>query len=201
MRCMVNSEGALVVRKLCSTLVAYFIQFSTSWSNCVKHIMYCMCVNEALPYDQLSAAPETSLLIQNVSNEKAVAIFWFAATLVDEIGKMDSNNMKQFSFTHLAWVVSTCWHPSRHKFHRLIKPNVEDIAPLIARYISDDAADVNVREEALKCFQVHPNAQFRVYYANLIVMCLLFASCIRWWWDHSRTTPQIDTVGFRRLSR
>lgn len=55
-----------------------------------------MCTNEALPYDQLSAAPETSVLVQNISNERAVAVFWFASTLVDEIGKMDSNNMKQF---------------------------------------------------------------------------------------------------------
>ena len=58
--------------------------------------MYCMCVNEALPYNQLSAAPEISILVQNISNERAVAVFWFAATLVDEIGKMDSNNMKQY---------------------------------------------------------------------------------------------------------
>jgi hypothetical protein len=93
---MVNSEGGLVVKKLCSTLVAYFIQFSTSWVDCVKHIMYCMCVNEALPYDQLSAAPEISILVQNISYEEAVAVFWFASTLVDEVVKMDSNNMKQF---------------------------------------------------------------------------------------------------------
>ncbi len=94
---MIGSEGALVVRKLCSTLVVYFIQFSTSWADCVKHIMYCMCANEAIPYDQLSAAPETPVLVQSISNERAMAVFWFAATLVDEVGKMDSNNMKQFS--------------------------------------------------------------------------------------------------------
>ncbi|CZR59294.1 related to KAP122 Member of the karyopherin-beta family, nuclear import [Phialocephala subalpina] len=151
-RCMVNSEGGLVVKKLCSTLVAYFIQFSTSWVDCVKHIMYCMCVNEALPYDQLSAAPESSILVQNISNERAVAVFWFASTLVDEVGKMDSNNMKQYNF------------------HRLVKPNVEEIAPLISRYISDITADVKVRQEALKCFQSCVSYSHRAFVDSEIIL-------------------------------
>jgi hypothetical protein len=96
-RCMEISEGALVVRKLCSTLVAYFLQFSTSWERCIKHLMYCLCTNEALPYNSLDDAPDTATLIQNLSDAKAVAIFWIATTLVEEVGKTDSNSMKQLS--------------------------------------------------------------------------------------------------------
>ena len=94
-RCLDSGEGALVVRKLCSTLVAYFLQFSVSWSRCVKHVMYCLCVGQPTPYEALDEAPESTLLIRNISNEKAVVIFWFAATLVEEVGKTDSNSMKQ----------------------------------------------------------------------------------------------------------
>jgi hypothetical protein len=39
--------------------------------------------------------------VQNISEDQAVAIFWFAATLVEEVGKTDSNSMKQLSL--LVW--------------------------------------------------------------------------------------------------
>ena len=104
-QCMATSEGPLVLRKLCSTLVAYFMQFSMSWSRCIKHIMYCICTNQAHPYSSLEEAPDTTILVQNISEDQAVAIFWFAATLVEEVGKTDSNSMKQLSllvlFLHL----------------------------------------------------------------------------------------------------
>jgi hypothetical protein len=96
-RCLENGEGALVVRKLCSTLVAYFLQFSMSWTRCVRHLLYCFCKNQAVPYHSLAEAPDTPILIENLSGEKAIVIFWFAATLVDEVGKTDSSSMKQLS--------------------------------------------------------------------------------------------------------
>jgi hypothetical protein len=94
---MERSEGALVVRKLCSALVAYFLQFSTSWTNCVKHLICCLYSDKAVPYSALDEAPDVAVLLQTLSNPKAVAIFWFAATLVEEVGKTDSNSMKQLS--------------------------------------------------------------------------------------------------------
>jgi hypothetical protein len=92
---LAKGEGHLVVRKLCSTLVAYFLQFSMSWTRCIKHLMYCLCINEVVPLSALDEAPETTVLVQNISNEKAVALLWFATSLVEEVGKSDSNSMKQ----------------------------------------------------------------------------------------------------------
>ena len=94
-RCLENGEGALVVRKLCSTLVTYFLQFSTSWTRCIRHLLYCFFKHEAVPYQALAEAPDTPILIENLPHDKAIVIFWFAETLVDEIGKTDSNAMKQ----------------------------------------------------------------------------------------------------------
>jgi hypothetical protein len=96
LRCLESGEGNVVTRKMCSALVAYFLQFSDSWSRCVKHIMYCLCIGQAAPYDSLDGAPETAILLQNISSEKAVLLCWFAATLVEEVGKMDSTSMKQY---------------------------------------------------------------------------------------------------------
>lgn len=86
-----------MVRKLCSALVTYFLQFSTSWQNCVKHLICCLYSGKALPYSALDEAPEIAVLVQGLSDSKAVAIFWFAAILVEEVGKTDSSSMKQLS--------------------------------------------------------------------------------------------------------
>jgi hypothetical protein len=54
-----------------------------------------------VPYSALENAPETSILIQNLPNAKTVAVFWFAATLVEEVGRTDSQSMKQLSLSYI----------------------------------------------------------------------------------------------------
>jgi hypothetical protein len=41
--------------------------------------------------------PETSQLIENITDEKATIVLWFASNLVEEVGKTDSSSMKQLS--------------------------------------------------------------------------------------------------------
>jgi hypothetical protein len=95
-RCVDTSEGSLVMRKLCSTLVAYFMQFSTSWTKCIKHLMYCLCITAPVPFDDPpSGAPTTAVLVHELSDDKAIPILWFASSLVEEVGKTDSSLMKQ----------------------------------------------------------------------------------------------------------
>jgi len=91
-----RNEGALVVRKLCSTLVAYFLQFSSQWTRCLRHLTYCLSKDQAVRYSEVvDSMADTSTLIDNLPTLKAVAIFWFSGGLVEEVGKMDSNSMKQ----------------------------------------------------------------------------------------------------------
>ena len=95
-RSLENGEGALVIRKLCSTLAAYFLQFSASWNRCVKHLLYCLYAEQVSPYGVLDGAPDTSVLVRSISSEKAIIVFWFISTLVEDVGKMDSTSMKQW---------------------------------------------------------------------------------------------------------
>jgi hypothetical protein len=60
-------------------------------------LLYCFSKNKAVPYESLAEAPDTSVIIESLSHGHAVLIFWFAATLVDEVGKTDSSAMKQLS--------------------------------------------------------------------------------------------------------
>ena len=91
------------MRKLCSTLVVYFLQFSDSWTRCVKHLMCCLSDGHATFYSAVEEAAETSQLIENISDEKATIILWFASSLVEEVGKTDSSSMKQLSLSHTPW--------------------------------------------------------------------------------------------------
>jgi hypothetical protein len=50
-----------------------------------------------VPYESLGEAADTPLLIENLEHDKAIVVFWFAATLVEEVGKTDPSSMKQLS--------------------------------------------------------------------------------------------------------
>jgi hypothetical protein len=58
-------------------------------------------MRSAIPYDALHEAPDMQTMIRELPDQKAVAIFWFASTLVEEVGKTDSNSMKQYNFFFL----------------------------------------------------------------------------------------------------
>jgi hypothetical protein len=89
------------MRKLCSTLVVYFLQFSESWSRSVKHLLCCLSAGHVTPYCTIEEMPETSQLIESITDEKATIVLWFASNLVEEVGKTDSSSMKQLSLYNL----------------------------------------------------------------------------------------------------
>ncbi|PQE11950.1 importin 13 protein [Rutstroemia sp. NJR-2017a BVV2] len=144
-RSLSSGSGPLVIRKLCTTLVTYFLHFSSSWARCIPHLIYCLCLGEAVPYRKLEDAPSTAVLSQNLTDDKSLAVLWFAATLVEEVGKTDRNSMKQ------------------HKFHEVVVQNVDDVVTLMARgIVSSPATHVNskIRQESMKCFQPLPPPAF-----------------------------------------
>jgi len=120
--------------------------------------MYCLCVKTPVPYaDSLPGAPETAVLVNELSNDKAVAILWFASSLVEEIGKTDSSLMKQLSASTRPYRYRTDSLSSRNKFHRSVVPNVDDIVPLLSKYLINtkpDSKERKARQESMRCLQV-----------------------------------------------
>ena len=45
--------------------------------------------------EAIQDAPETSLLVSRLSQEKLSAALWFSTTLAEEVEKVDGNNIKQ----------------------------------------------------------------------------------------------------------
>jgi hypothetical protein len=94
-RCLDEHASPLVIRKLCSALVVYFLHFSSSWTRCVQHIIYSLCTSESIPARAHEQAPSISVLVRKLPAGKALAALWFSTTLADEVGKTDANHIKQ----------------------------------------------------------------------------------------------------------
>jgi len=64
--------------------------------------MCCLSDSHVTFYSAVEEAPETSQLIENISDEEATVVLWFASSLVEEVGKTDSSSMKQLSLSYTA---------------------------------------------------------------------------------------------------
>ena len=85
-------EGPLVLRKLCSTLVAYFLRPSVSWDHCVRHVICCMRFGDIISRDNLSSMPPTGDMLSHLDALKIKTVLWFAAALVEEVGKTNPDS-------------------------------------------------------------------------------------------------------------
>jgi hypothetical protein len=97
-----DGSSALVVRKLCSALATYFIHFPHLWSHCILHLLYCLHGSRAIPVEDVDEAQHPEAIDQHTSYvlasemplTKVQAVIWFAANLVEDVGKTDMNSTR-----------------------------------------------------------------------------------------------------------
>ena len=94
MRSLADGSGPVVIRKLCSALVTFFIHFSQYWPNCVQHLVYCLDIGRAVPVDDANDATPTAEIIRSLEESKLLAALWFAASFVEDVGKTEMNSQK-----------------------------------------------------------------------------------------------------------
>ncbi|KAI9721539.1 MAG: hypothetical protein M1812_002301 [Candelaria pacifica] len=94
-RLVSQSEGSLVVRKLCSGLVSYFLRPNATWERCIRHVMCSFAGKEAVAVNSLDNFPATLELAAQLSKPQTTATLWFSATLVEEVGKTDPDSIKK----------------------------------------------------------------------------------------------------------
>ena len=80
-------DRPIVIRKLCSALVAYFLKPSTSWKRCLRHLLSCFAAGKVVGSDDLVQFPSTHELLSQVSTLQLKTTLWFATALVEEVGK------------------------------------------------------------------------------------------------------------------
>lgn len=85
----------LVIRKLCSTLVVFFIRFPDYWDDCIRHIICSLCFGRFVSAAELPQLPPSEILLEVAEPRMKITALWFSAVLVEEVGKVDSRNVKK----------------------------------------------------------------------------------------------------------
>lgn len=89
---------ALVIKKICSTLVVFFIRFSGSWPNCIRHLVCCLAAGRAGRAEEFAGMPTSTHLLKQLDAQGKLALLWFTANLVEEVGKVDTKNINNHHF-------------------------------------------------------------------------------------------------------
>ncbi|KKY36405.1 putative importin 13 [Diaporthe ampelina] len=134
-RSLADGSGALVIRKLASALVTFFIHFPRLWPGCVHHLLYCFDAGRAVPRDEAKNAP-TSALLANLDETRLMAAIWFITVFVEEIAKTEMKSQKYLAV------------------HESLAQNSEDVTALLACGLSNTSpSGIRIREETIKCLQ------------------------------------------------
>ncbi|KAI4254377.1 MAG: hypothetical protein LQ352_003137 [Teloschistes flavicans] len=135
-------ETTLVIKKLCSALVAYFLRPSVAWNRCLLHVICCLSEGGAVSYDQLVATSnkDSTLNISALGKKKLLTALWFATTLIEEVSKTNPFSIKT--------------SVSRRKYHGRVMSNMDDLVQLLLLALEiKPQQDREVAEEGMKCFK------------------------------------------------
>lgn len=90
---LVNQGDAnMVLKKMCSTLTTYFIRSPTLWYNPLLDLAVSFQQGDAKYEATLDdAAKSVSDILPSLTPQQMVVLMWFAATLAEDVSKVDSN--------------------------------------------------------------------------------------------------------------
>ncbi|KAF3283873.1 hypothetical protein TWF970_001044 [Orbilia oligospora] len=131
-------------RKICVTLVNYYIRFPSLWTYCIRHLICRFAgVTSGVQQEGLHNLPPTSTLLATFSNLSKTVIVGFTRTLIEEVGKIESRNSKG------------------HKYFEGMNLNTPDAASVVMTVLMEPGSplsqlsveQVTLVEEALRCYQ------------------------------------------------
>ncbi|KAF6822298.1 importin 13 [Colletotrichum plurivorum] len=131
-----DGSGSIVIRKLCSALVTFFLCFPARWELCVRHLCCCLAEGGPLAQDDIAANINLSTVLETLHQRKLQAALWFSAALVDEVVKVEMNSAKHLGL-----------------FESLLK-NVPDTLSLMSHGFSGDShVQQHIRRDSISCLQ------------------------------------------------
>lgn len=82
-----QGDGALVLRKLCTALVAYFLHPLSRWDSCVKQIICSFALGDIAPPQTLASYASVDETLRKLNKLQVRTILWFSASLAEEASK------------------------------------------------------------------------------------------------------------------
>ena len=89
-------ESQLVIRKLCSSLVAYYLRPAGRWTQCIRHLVLSFNEGRVVPNDTVTEGPKTGSVAAKLSPSCLMAMLWFAGGLVEEVGKTNAASIQTY---------------------------------------------------------------------------------------------------------
>lgn len=93
-----QGERQLVVRKLCSALVALFVQTSSHWHLPTRHVVCCLALTEAVSSSSLPHLAKTSDLLTTLDTPRLRALLAFTTILAEDATNVSHNT--QYAACH-----------------------------------------------------------------------------------------------------
>jgi hypothetical protein len=90
-----ESEQKFVLRKVCTTLAAFFLHSNTSWQFPVRHILASLCDGRLIEYEKVGDFQKTWSGLQNVTSQKLCSALWLSSSLVEEVTKSDLGGVER----------------------------------------------------------------------------------------------------------
>jgi hypothetical protein len=140
-----DTSSHLVVRKLASALVAFFLRFNKTWAYCVHDIVQSLAFRRVtISSGDVASPPESSHVLEHLGVLNIAqfrAILWFTESLAEDIMKVDINS------------------PMHSNLHASVAANLPLISQILSyafsaamRSLGLESANVHI--DAIKSFQV-----------------------------------------------
>lgn len=88
LRAVDRGDSRVVVKKLCSALVTYFLRPISVWKNPLRHTICSLSQGHVVQQDTLDQYGPTEELLNNLSGAQRLACLWVDTDLVDETKKV-----------------------------------------------------------------------------------------------------------------
>lgn len=82
-QCVNGKDIPIVIRKLCTALVAVFKQTNGEWALCVRHIILCLTNNSLVDYTEAASRTNVRGIVASLSEVQATACLWLGSALVE----------------------------------------------------------------------------------------------------------------------
>ncbi|KAK1979492.1 armadillo-type protein [Colletotrichum cereale] len=134
-----DGSGAMVIRKLSSALVTFFLCFPAQWEFCIRHLCCSLSEGTALPQERVDGSINISHVLETLHSRKLQAALWFSGSLVDEAAKVEMNSAKHMGL------------------YETLTRNVPDALALMShgfsRQASADSTGRDIQKDSIVCLQ------------------------------------------------
>ncbi len=156
----------MVTKKLCSTLVTFFLRPTVTWTRCVRHIICALSTGHEVHEESLDDFGPTIGIIQTLRPAQLKAALWFTSMLVEEVGKTEVDSQQQLvELKRKPWTAIGRLMEHSRQYYERVDANAEDAIALMRYALTYTAQDdAVICEHGIACFSVNPTHPSRCSY-------------------------------------